>query len=158
MHPPNLHVYITAAELAASWLTSTALDPAPAKPMRGPLLPLCLPQVPCSPSMFSCAGTMVPTNKPRNTQAWSYMPIGGTVTITAAVMPVQAAIWSKLTELPTDARAQLFLMATHSCAYSCYTSQFTGDADNACLLQAASNGTAAGSSYCSGFPTVPAYP
>jgi hypothetical protein len=70
---------------------------------------------------------MVPTSQAKS---WAYAPVGGTFNITGASMPAQAASWAKLTLLPTDASAGYFLQATHGCAYQCYTSQFTGDANN----------------------------
>lgn len=110
-----------------------------------------VPQVPCTPKMFTCSAASVPTNKPGNKADWPYEPVGGTLKFTGADMPVQADLWSKLQNVPLDTAAAPFLFATHICAYLCYTSQFTGDTNNQCLLSNASP-TPPGS-FCPGFPT-----
>lgn len=111
-----------------------------------------VPQVPCTPDMFACSAVSVPTNKPGNKAEWPYTPVGGTLKFTGADMPVQADLWAKLQTLPLDAGATPFLFATHICAYMCYTSQFTGDTSNQCLLSDATPKPAG--SFCPGFPTT----
>eukprot|EP00878_Enallax_costatus_P042550 GHUV01049946.1.p1 GENE.GHUV01049946.1~~GHUV01049946.1.p1 ORF type:complete len:320 (+),score=33.21 GHUV01049946.1:1365-2324(+) len=109
-----------------------------------------VPQVPCTPNMVACPGTLVPTNQPGNVTSWPFSAV------TNASMPVQQVPWGAMTSVSLK-HTVAFLSASHICSYSCFTSQFVGDKNNYCLLL--DDLSLVGSnSYCGGFPTNTPYP
>lgn len=66
---------------------------------------------------------VIPTNMPGNVSSWPYAPVGGSLPIQSNQMPQDAASWPALQSIQL-CWALNFLVATHVCSYSCFTSQF----------------------------------
>lgn len=115
-----------------------------------------VPQIPCTPSQKSCAGSPngfpVPTNQPGDTKKWMYTPVGGNLPIMPSDMPQNVNAWGQLTTVPINKNAVPFLTASHICSYMCFTSQYASStvSDNQCWLNQ-QPATASGSQ-CRGFP------
>ena len=99
-----------------------------------------VPQIPCTPTMPACANVAVPTNMPGNATSWPFEHVAASITVNATDMPVQQAKWDELDVVPLTDPADIpaYLWATHVCSYLCWTSQFNGDPNNECILDAQS--------------------
>lgn len=111
-----------------------------------------VPQIPCTPQVFACPKTPVPTG-PLGT-SWAYESVGGQIMLSGANFPVQPDAWSGFSTLPLKGdQVNLFFHASHTCSYSCYFARFTNDENNLCGLWEDDAVT----SYCAGYP-YPGYP
>lgn len=134
-----------------------------------------VPQAFCTPTMPACGGasadaspvgallakagvSVMPTNMPGNVSAWNCSQVGGGLPIAGDDMPQDAAAWPALQSIQLCWAVE-FLLASHVCSYTCFTSQFAADADAAarhsnCWLSPKPGG--AEGSACMGWPS--AYP
>eukprot|EP00878_Enallax_costatus_P025280 GHUV01027043.1.p1 GENE.GHUV01027043.1~~GHUV01027043.1.p1 ORF type:complete len:183 (+),score=21.62 GHUV01027043.1:1019-1567(+) len=121
-----------------------------------------VPMVPCAPQVTACRTTPVPTTQPDNTGLWHYSTIGGGIDFVATDMPQQPQAWALLCNLDFT-QIKMFFLASHTCSYECYFSQYASDANNNCLLKSAITDGGIGT-FCTGalaaFPdaATPQYP
>lgn len=112
---------------------------------RIPFVSDLVPQIPCSPTMIACNGTVTANPKP-----WSYSPVPGTLLLQPSGMPQQADKWALFDKI-YPCKVGEMLRATHICSYQCYMSQSVTDKNNLCQLWDVGSTPATGS-YCFKFP------
>lgn len=104
--------------------------------------------------MAACSGIAIPTLNPDGSGVWQYSSVAGSILIQPSAMPQQASAWGGFGQL-YGCKLPHYLIATHTCSYSCFLSSFVKDRFNMCLLH--DKATAGGQgSYCTS--QIAAYP